>query len=191
MERTPVWMIRDNVKDIPQHKLPEGYHIRTYQDGDRETWCEIHRAAFVFENSIDKAHEIWDRDFGGHEGELAERMFFVVETATGKAVGTTTSWYDLNWQDYGLDYGRIHWVAVRGDYQGRKLSRPMLTHAMNYIAAHHDRARLATNTDCVRAIGIYLDFGFEPDLRTEKWEEAWAYIAQVGKHPKLERFLKS
>lgn len=190
MERVAVWMIRDNVDNIPQHTLPKGYGIRTYEDGDRETWSEIHLGAGVFEGSLDKAHEVFDRDFGGRDEELRERMFFVVDDSTGKAVGTTTAWYDINWQDSGLDYGRIHWVAVRSDYQSRKLSRPMLTHAMNYIAAHHTRARLATNTICIRAIGIYLDFGFDPDLKTEKWEEAWAYIAKQSGHPKLERFRK-
>jgi GNAT superfamily N-acetyltransferase len=188
MEQIAVYMVRDDVESIPQHELPEGFSCRTFEDGDRETWAQVCFESGLFE-TIEKARETFDKDFAGHEDELRERCFFVVDESTGKAVGTTTAWYDINWKDTGLDYGRIHWVGIRKDYQGRKLSKPMLTEAMRFIAAHHGQARLATNTGCVRAIGIYLDFGFEPDLTTDKWEEAWAHIAREGKHPKLERFL--
>lgn len=189
MERIPVWMIRHNVEGIPQHALPPGYRIRTFGSGDRQTWIDVCFESGLFDTS-EKAAEQFDKEFAGREDEMRERCFFVVDESTGLTVGTTTAWYDLNWQDSGLDYGRIHWVGVRRDYQGRKLARPMLTHAMNFIASRYSRARLATNTGCVRAIGIYLDFGFEPDLATERWEEAWDIIAREGRHPKLAGFIR-
>lgn len=187
MERIRVWMIRDNVDGIPEHKLPDGFSFRKFEDGDAETWAQVCVESGLYE-TLDQARAGFESNFGGQEDEMKQRCFFIVEDTTGKVVGTTTAWYDINFMDSGLDYGRIHWVGVSKEYQGRKLSKPMMTEAMRYIAAHHDRARLATNTDCVRAIGIYLDFGFEPDLRTDNWEQAWAYIAKEGGHPKLERF---
>ncbi len=42
---------------------------------------------------------------------------------------------------------------------------------------------------CARAIGIYLDFGFEPVLTTDRWEEAWSHLARELRHPALARFL--
>lgn len=183
-------MNRPDFENVPQHELPEGYRFRTFADGDREMWCEVCLESGLFEN-MDQAREKFDKDFGGHEEEMNERCFFLVDEATGKAVGTTTAWYDINFQDTGLDYGRIHWVAIRKDYQGRKLARPMMTYAMRYLAERHQRARLATNTECARAISIYLDFGFEPVLTTDRWEEAWRILAEETKHPKLEQFLSA
>ncbi len=189
MERISVWMIRHNVDDIPQHTLPPGYRFRTFEEGDRQTWTQVCFDSGLFD-TIEKACEQFDKEFTDREAELSERCFFVVDETSGAAVGTVTAWYDLDWQGSGLDYGRIHWVGVRRAYQGRKLAKPMLTHAMNFIASRYSRARLATNTGCVRAIGIYLDFGFEPDLSTQRWEEAWEFIAREGGHPKLAGFLK-
>lgn len=186
MERIPVWMTRSDLKNIPEHPLPEGFRFRMLEDGDRETWSEICFEAGGMFDDMDKARATFDKDFGGHEEELKERCFFVVDEATGKTVATTTAWYDHKPGEE--DPGRIHWVAVRKDYQGRKLARPMLAEAMRFLAKHHTKGCLATNTGCARAIGIYLDFGFEPALTTERWEEAWSYLANELKHPALARF---
>lgn len=186
MERIAVYMSRPDVKNIPQHTLPDRYTFRNYADGDNKVWAEIMHESGLFEN-LEKALETYNKDFGGCEDDLKKRCFFVVDNTTGQAVGSTTAWFQPDLQE--KDCGRIHWVGIRKNYQSKGLAKPMLCTAMNYLAEHHSKAYLATNTTCERAIGIYIYFGFKPVAKGDKCTEAWQYLYEKLKSPIIKDFL--
>ncbi len=187
MQDFPITMIRSNLDDLPSYALPDGYHIRTFSRGEEGVWADIEVAVSGFE-SREQALARFDGEFGSHLDEMEDRCFFLIHDETGWIIGTTTAWYDPDFQ--GENYGRIHWVAITPEFQGKKLAKPMLSAAMARLAQSHARAYLKTHTICSRAINIYLDFGFVPFVDSPQGAQAWRMLAQEIRHPVVERFLK-
>ncbi len=177
-------MIRKDLENVPEYPLPAGYGFRTYRRGDERIWAEIQTRAGNFE-SLEKALEDFEREFSSKVEEFERRCLFLVASESGEAIGSTTAWFDPDYR--GQDHGRIHWVAIVPEYQGRGLAKPMLAEAMKLLRKWHKRVYLATHTGCLKAINMYLDFGFEPDMKKERADEAWRMIASAIDHPALER----
>jgi len=186
MEDIPVSMIRDTLEDLPDHPLPPGYRLRAFRRGEERVWAEIQTRAGNFE-TVRKALEQFDKEFRDRQDEFEQRCLFLVHDESGEVVGTTTAWFDPDF--HGRDHGRIHWVAIVPEFQGRKLAKPMLSEAMRMLRRWHTRACLGTHTHCLKAVNMYLDFGFVPDMTRERAEEAWRLIAAEVRHPALEPFV--
>ena len=178
-------MVRDSLDGIPEHELPEGFHFRTFEHGEERIWAEVQTRAGSFP-SVEKALEDFDKEFKNRQDEFQERCLFLVDDESGEVIGSTTAWLDPDFQ--GRDHGRIHWVAIVPEFQGRKLAKPMLCEAMRMLRNWHERVCLATHTHCRKAIRMYLDFGFVPVMTTERAEEAWALMAVAIDHPALDAF---
>ena len=179
MKSFGVTMIRLDMRNIPQHALPPGYAMRAYRPADEELWVAINNQADTLQDITLKDFE--DSYSGDIEG-LRERMFFLREEG-GRDVGTVTAWYDN--ERFGRRFGRIHWLAIMPEFQGRGLAKPMMTVAMNRLAELHDRAFLTTSTARPIAIKVYLNFGFVPCIHRDEDEEAWRYFAEQFDHPLL------
>jgi ribosomal protein S18 acetylase RimI-like enzyme len=95
-------------------------------------------------------------------------------------------WFDDNFFKAG--YGRVHWVGIDPDYQGKGLAKPLVSKTMEIIKERHDKCYLTTQTESFKAIKIYLDFGFVPYLKDETCEKAWKMMADLLKHPALEKY---
>jgi GNAT superfamily N-acetyltransferase len=163
-----VSMVREHLRGIPQHDLPAGFSTRWYRRGDEALWRRI-------ESSADRLNEITPELFGSEFGAdpevLAARMCFLLAPG-GEAIGTATAWYDSNHR--GRPYGRVHWVAVLPEWQGRGLSKPLMTIVCNRLAhLDHTCAYLVTSTLRPRAIRLYLGFGFLPEISSASEEKAW------------------
>ena len=178
MKNLNVRMIREDMENIPQFPIPEGFAIRNYRRGERYIWTRIQKAA---EPYIDIDDGLFMREFKRDLLAMEDRSFYLT-TDTGEEIGTITAWR----QDEG--WGQIHWVAIHPDYQGRRLSKPMMSVAMARLKQSHERCFLDTSTRRIPAIKLYLDFGFIPDHTHENSREAWTEIACVLKHPTLEEF---
>ncbi|WP_232193205.1 hypothetical protein [Mammaliicoccus sciuri] len=50
MERIKLKMIRNQLDNIPEYELPEGYSIRLFKEGDERLWAEVETAAGEFSN---------------------------------------------------------------------------------------------------------------------------------------------
>ncbi len=173
-----VRMVRDHLDDIPEYSLPPGFAVRWYRPGDRELWVRITSEADRY-NKV--TPELFDREFGPDHALLAERQFFLI-APDGQAIGTITAWSGLQ-----PEWGRIHWVAVVPAWQGRGLSRPMMSVACRRLKElGHKRAYLITSTARVPAINLYLKFGFRPDPRDERELAAWRALS-----PYLKSFPKN
>jgi len=164
-------MLRPHLRDLPPVELPEGFRIRTFRDGDIANWSRIETSVDEFPNE-ERAEVYFEREFGPQIDLMSDRSF-MLETSAGEAIGTTTAWMGVF---QGESMGKIHWVAIDPAYQGRGLARPLLATAMHRLAQDHERAFLGTQTTSYRAVGLYLKYGFEPVLVTEKDRRAWAIV---------------
>lgn len=188
---TYVHMRCDSLARLPQWmgsaQLPPGFHFRSYQRGDEEAWTNLHRAAEPFLTVTD---DMFEQQFGGAEEKLPGRMF-LIENATGEVIGSGTAWMKEEWQ--GLrDWGKVHWIVIRPEYQGTGLFRPLMAQVMQRLAELHERAQLGTSTGRIWAIKGYLNCSFVPDpveLEDKKIRQAWTVAQQVLQHERLEEAL--
>jgi len=173
-----VGMVRADLEGIPHHALPPGYSVRWYRPGDEELWVGLQSAADKL-NPI--TPELFQRAFGSDAKVLAERQCFLC-APNGTAIGTATAWFDD--MHNRPAYGRLHWVAIAPETQGRGLCKPLLTVVLNRMRElGHERAYLTTSTARIRAINLYLKFGFVPEVRNANDYAAWRGLREYLKEP--------
>jgi GNAT superfamily N-acetyltransferase len=176
MKRIKLAMVRRDMLEIPQYPLPAGFRIRLFEEGDEKNWARIENSVNEFKDE-EAALASFGNEFGAHIDEMMERCLFI-EDEHGEAIATTTAWYgDLD--GHGEGVGRIHWVGMVPEYQGRKLSKPLLSEAMNILAHHHSNAYLTSQTTSYSAVNMYLNYGFEPYLTSPTCDEAWALMEKT------------
>ncbi len=172
---TRVVMVREHLEGIPEHALQKGFALRWYRAGDEKHWLEIHRRA---DGRSLITEELFAQKFGSDEGELGRRQCYLVAPG-GETIGTATAWFDNNFD--GRAFGRVHYVAILPEFQGKGLSKPLMTVVCQRLKQlGHGQAYLTTSTGRPRAIRLYLEFGFAPLVRDEKEAEAWGEFCSPG-----------
>lgn len=173
-----VHMIRDSLDDIPNYPLPIDYSARWYRPGDERLWVDVWSRA---EEYLEITHELFVEQFGSHAQPLAERQCFLCDTR-GEAIGTATAWFD---DDYcGRPYGKLHWVAIVPEAQGRGLAKPLLSIVLNRMAElGHARCYLGTSTARIPAVNLYCKFGFVPHVRNADDLAVWREMRSWVKVP--------
>ncbi len=179
-----VIMLRQNMDSIPRINLPDGFSSRGMTRDDVRNWTEIWRS---LEPSGRIGDDLFFNEFGKDWDEIGRRCFLIEDTA-GSCVGTISAWYDSSFK--GGEWGRIHWVAVRKEFQGRGLAKPMLSLAMEKLASRHCRCYLVTHAHRIPAISLYLKFGFVPDLSSEKFRKLWIGVLEKLQDPSLKSQLE-
>jgi GNAT superfamily N-acetyltransferase len=174
-----IHMIRPHLDDIPQMDFPTGFSIRPVQIAEGLIWTDIVLGA---EQWLDLSNDLFAKEFGHDLQSVPQRCFFISDEKN-TPIGTISSWYR---QDYRkLDYGLIHWVYIRPSYQGKGLSKPALSFALQKLALWHERALLGTQAKRLPAINLYLNFGFVPDLTEPGAREDWHLLREQLQHPVL------
>ena len=171
----------------PALPCPNGFRIRYLRADEGPVWAHIEHIVNEFVNA-DAALERFQWEFAPFPLQIIQRCL-VVETTSGEVVGTTSVWYHPAFQG-GL-WGRLHWVAILPEYQGRGLARPLLVAALNRMAVFHQRAFLDSDTSRIKALRLYLDYGFRPRLQSSKDYAAWRLVAQQLQHPVLQQSLRA
>lgn len=184
LEPIPVVMVKEDLAVVPSFPLPPGYRLRYFRRGEGPLWAEIEVSVGEF-STMEQALAHFEKEFGPFPDEMEKRCLFL-EDAAGRVIGTTTAWYNPSFR--GKDYGRIHWVAIRPEWQGRKLGKPLFAAALRRLAEFHRRAYLTTQTTSARAIRMYLDFGFVPLITSDRCLTAWRLLASALQHPTLEAY---
>lgn len=177
MERIKLKMIKNHLDNIPKYELPDGYSIRMFEEGDERLWAEVETAAGEFSN-IDQALQRFHKEFGSHIEEMKYRCLFI-ENNSGDVIGTTTAWFgQLPLTDSHL--GRIHFVAIKPEYQGKKLSKPLLSAALKKLREFgHKEVYLTTQTTSYPAINMYLNYGFEPYDPDNTDQKGWLMMEDI------------
>ena len=180
-------METDDLDNIPEYALPQGYRFVFYQPGDSEAWIDIECSA---KELTDHDHGVrtWQQYFGHVEHTLHERMIFI-ENEQGEKVATATAYYDEN-GDLPPQRGVVHWVAVRRDHQGKGLARPLISRVLQVMKLRgHTEAVLHTQTTSWVAVRLYLQFGFRPEAENaQKSRDGWRIIRALTNHPALAAF---
>lgn len=166
-----VRLVHHCLADVPEFPVPVGFSLRWHAPGDEATWWRIWQAADAYQAITP---DRFQREFGRDPARWRERQCFLCDSS-GAGVGTATAWFDDDY--FGQRFGRVHWVAVLPAFQGRGLSKPLLSATCRRLRAlGHDRAYLVTETVRLPAIRLYWQFGFRPDLRTEEDLRHWREV---------------
>jgi ribosomal protein S18 acetylase RimI-like enzyme len=149
-------MIREHLRDIPPVELPVGFKLRLFKPGDEAHWLRIHLSADLLQPITPG---VFVSQFGSNAGLLADRQFYLL-APNGEVIGTATAWFKDNFK--GRRFGRIHWVAILPEYQGRGLSKPLLSAACHRLRElGHDCVYLTASSARPAAIHLYRSFGFK------------------------------
>ena len=179
-------MIRPHLRDLPpQGGLPNRFVLRPmrFSPAGVALWIDVQRSS---ETHFAIADDLFARQFGDAPEEIEKRCYLVT-APSGATAGTISAWFGGKGKEGDSEnWGRIHWVAVRPDFQGLGLGRAALIYALHRLAAlGHDQAWLSTSTARLPALKLYLDAGFLPDLTPEGAPEAWAIVRTHLAHPNL------
>ncbi len=166
-----VKMIRENLDDIPEYPLPAGYSIRWYQPGDEDLWLAIQSLADKY---TDVTPDLFEDEFGSDAGVLSERQCFLCDS-DDKGIGTASAWFG---NDGGQSLGRIHWVAIVPQHQGKGLAKALLAAICDRLRSlGHSKTYLTSQTCRIPAINLYAKFGFVPSIDSEKSRLIWRELA--------------
>ncbi len=171
-------MLRPTLDTAPEFACAEGFHIRRGVPGDEDNWVRIEVAAGEFRDEAAARTRLASNFHGGFNADMKDTVYFV-ETADGLAVGTATASSDTF---EGEQRAQVSWVGMDPAYQGRGLSKPLLSAVMQRLVGTFPTAFLVTQTVSFPAIGLYLKFGFEPMLRRPECPEGWTIVANTLGH---------
>lgn len=174
MKKIRLEMVRDHMDHFPYFSCPSGYTIRTFVRGDERLWAKIEAEAGEFAKQ-EQALERFQVEFDPFLSEMENRCF-LLENRYGETIGTATAWYGYF---EGEKRGRIHWLGIIPSYQGKKLSKPLLTAVMTRLAKDHQKGYLTTQTTSYQAVNLYLSFGFVPYLSDASSKEGWLLMEQI------------
>jgi GNAT superfamily N-acetyltransferase len=161
-------MVRAALDALPRHPLPEGFTLRWYQSGDDREWTAVQRAADRY-NELPAS--LFGQVFGTNEELLTQRVAFLVDSR-GQVVGTAAAWWSTDGS--GERIGRVHWVAVHPAMQGRGLAKSLMAAVcLRLVELGERRAYLTISSTRLRAICLYLQFGFEPVMCDAAADAAW------------------
>lgn len=164
-------MRADTLENMPAFSVPEGISWRYFQPGDERIWAQIEMSAGEF-SCIEDGLKGFRRYYPTDEG-LDGRMIFLTEN--DRPIATATAWFGET--DPGE--GRLHWVSVAADCQGRGLSKVVVSLAMHRLRQLGYRsAYLTTQTASWVAIKVYHRFGFHPAPISERDAEGWRIVSE-------------
>ena len=175
---------------VPQ--LPEGFSFRTYRPGDARAWGELMARVAEFDEASE-GEAAFHRAFMDDEAALAERNVYVT-APSGEVAATSTAWW---FEEDGVRYGRVHWVAADPKYQNMGLGRAVVSWTMNRLSRLEPGADqyLDTQTWSHKAIGLYMRLGFRPVReshpvlqRVNEYSEALAILRGVLPKESLRQF---
>jgi mycothiol synthase len=162
---TQLEMRRPHLGGLPPLRPPEGYELRTWQDGDEVRWAAI----------MDGAIGAWDADrvrseFLRQEGVEPGNVF--VAARDGELVATATA---RRLPDPATGY--VHMVAADAAHRGRGLGSLVsvaVLHRLRELGC--TSAVLHTDDDRLAAVRLYLRLGFAPLHTASDHEERWARV---------------
>lgn len=171
-----IMMLRPSLSDFPQYPLPQPFRMRWYQTGDEQHWLALKARSDRF-HQADLAY--YQHTYGAYAHLLPQRQAFLCDDL-GQPIGTATAWFE---DVAGRHYGKVNWVFLVPEMQGRGLAKPLLSAiGQRLIDLGHTGALLYTLTVRLPAIHLYQQFGFLPYVRHARDVDAWE---QVNRHLRI------
>ena len=177
-------MYYKNTSIYEKYSLPEGFHFEFYKNDDIEHWINIHIESGEFcaiEEGVNIFHDFYDCFIQ----ELNKRCIFIVDDKTNEKVGTATISL-LAKEEYGCN-GALDWLAIKKDYQGKGLAKPLITKILEIAnELGHKDIILHTQTTTWLAAKLYLDLGF--DIVNKEEKNGWSILKTLTNNPKLSEY---
>ena len=148
---TKIIMELDSFEKITTIKVPEEYKITTIcNEHDESNWEKLITKVFGFECDI-------NRNLKNEDIYSPQRVFLLKKD--NKVIATAAAWYR---EEFGVDAGYLHMVAVDENYRGKGLSKYVVNEAILYMIGE-GRSKIILKTDNFRkvAIKLYSDLGFK------------------------------
>ncbi|QQO09921.1 GNAT family N-acetyltransferase [Breznakiella homolactica] len=147
-------------RDLPIviNQLPNNYEFIYYKTGMEETWAGIETSVGEF-NSETNALDYFQETFIQYPEHLEQRMVFI-KSPENTYAGTITAWRAIvNSREAAL----LHWMAVVPEYQNKGLGKALITKCLAIFSEIDEPGPiyLSTQTWSYKAIGLYLNAGFE------------------------------
>ena len=162
-------MIRPNLKDLPELKLPPGYGMRTYCEGDEAHWAHIISDSF---GGRERTAQDTKNEITGRDVFLPDGFYFA--THQGTPIGTACAWRQFVDEK---DVGYVHMVGVVAEHTGHKLGKWVSLAVLIYFRDNGFKCSMLDTDDFrVPAVKTYLNLGFVPVYVEEGQPERWQKI---------------
>jgi GNAT superfamily N-acetyltransferase len=166
-----VHMVLSSLAGLRVCPLPCGFRMRAMRPDDVSVWVSIWHDV----GDLDVDAGTFRDSFGEDWSVISERCFFL-EDESGNVVGCASAWVNDNY--CGESCGRIHWLAIQKKWQGRGLSKAMLSFTLQKLAQSHDWCYLTTEWYRLTAVRLYQKFGFKPVLDDPVLARNWARVGE-------------
>jgi mycothiol synthase len=114
---------------LPEVSVPDGYEIRTYEEGDEEAWANcINRSYSTTPNPTDYTAEKVRENWIETPCFMPDGCYFAVKD--GIVVGCFMAWREV---DAGPKRGRLHWLGVDPDHRRRGLAKLLTVRVTRHL----------------------------------------------------------
>ena len=161
-------MVRPDLNDLPELQLPEGYELRTYQEGDDVHWANVINNSFGGKRTAEDARKaIMGQDVFDPDG-----LYFA--TYQGTPVGTACAWKGSPDE---TEVGYVHMVGVDSKHEGHKLGKWVSLCVLLYFRERGFKcAKLDTDDFRLPAVKTYINLGFLPIYVDTDQPERWRQV---------------
>ena len=167
-------MLRGHLDDLPPVTIPEGYGLRTYQQGDATAWCGI------MEGNVGRNwnEEVFAEKMASDPRFSDDALFFA--TYEGRPVASACAWRPTVDERV---VGDVHMVSALDEHRGKGLGSLVNAAVLAKLKEQgFTKAHLKTDDWRLAAINSYVKAGFEP-LNThishaERWDVILEQIAE-------------
>lgn len=161
-ELSQLWM-RLTLRDAPPAaRLPPGYGLRTFEQGDEDDWIALLNTGFSPWTRLRL-----DRILTRPTPYLPRSGIFFITMQDALAGSACMFLHDDN-------VGELGWVVVHPDHQGLALGTQACLAALDYAYQQRLTSVFLRTEDARRpAIRVYLTLGFEPEIRDETQPARW------------------
>lgn len=170
-----LFMLYEDLSNIQEITLKEGFSYRFFDGSDEDIkhWMNIEVSSGDCK-TLEDASNGFETYYRHYINALLSRCIFILNK-DGLPIATSTAFFLIDPQpgrpepcDNPLNIpqhitGHLHWVAMREDYKGQGLAKPLITRTMKIMhELGHKGAFLHTQTPSWLACKIYLDLGWKP-----------------------------
>jgi len=158
-------MRRKDLSNLPPINIPDGFTLRTYQEGDDIPWENLTESTLGFRMNFAEGMK-------ASPFFKAERIFFIEKG--DRLAATATAWCD---NDNPETVGYVHMVGADPEFKGRGLGYQVSLATLHRMKEENKQSVLL-HTDDFRlpALAIYLRLGFEPEITHESHEARWEKV---------------
>lgn len=152
-----VFLLINELNEIPKISLPDGYSVRPFQPGDEEDWCNIRNTAFSqLKGSSTPVTPAMVQKLVSQPEYLEGGLMLLLHE--NQPVGIIRGAHDEYEGESAMNIGPI---AILPAYQGKGLGKQLLREALKLAGKmNYKKTMLCVNGDNDKAKELYLKEGF-------------------------------